>query len=282
MMNIGINSFAPKFKLTRDFDGVLTALKEKGITSVEPCVIFHDNNPDKAPDFKISAEVLAMMAGGIWDVNDAAAQLAAVRAHGFTVVSCHMMLGFQFTAERLVELLPVILDFGRANHITYFVVSPMKGLDVVRPMVPLFNQVADALKEAGMTLLLHTHATEFMEEEGTTVVHYLMEHCPNLGLELDVGWAKFAGADSVAYMRRYGSRIPLLHFKDVAEGATMDRKETYLIAVGEGSIPLKEIMAEAPNCALIEHGLIIDQDDSLADIVEDLGRGAENIRAAAQ
>ena len=123
---------------------------------------------------------------------------------------------------------------------------------------------------------------ECIPVNGVTALDYVLEQCPNLGLELDVGWAKFAGADPVVIMKQYHDRIPLLHFKDVSADACAENRDTCFTAIGEGSIPLKGIMAAAKDCAIVEHGLIIDQDDSPTDILDDLGLGAENIRAAAQ
>jgi sugar phosphate isomerase/epimerase len=281
-MNVGINFFGPKRKLYHDFEGTLDILKEKGITSVELCVSFSGGGePPKELNLQIPPEIFREMSGGIWPLDVAAERLAAVRAHGFTVLSCHMMLGFQFSPELLIGILPTLVEFGRENGIRYYVFSPMKGLADIKPMIPTIREVSDTLAQSGITLLLHNHEVECLPEEGTTVLDYILEQCPNLGLELDVGWAKFAGVSPVELMRKYAARIPLLHFKDVTPDACAANRETCFTAVGEGSIPLREIMAEAPNCAIIEHGLIIDQDDSPTDILEDIGRGVANICASA-
>lgn len=281
-MNIGVNFFGPKRKLYHDFDGTLNTLKSAGFTSVELCVAFAGGGePPKELNLQIPPEVIKEMSGGIWPLADAPQRLKAVRDHGFTVLSCHMMLGFQTTPEMLLEFLPILLKFGQENDIRYFVFSPMKDMADIQHMIPAIRNVSDALAEAGITLLLHNHEVECIPENGTTVLDYILEQCPNLGLELDVGWAKFAGADPVALMKKYHDRIPLLHFKDVRADACAANRDTCFTAIGEGSIPLREIMAEAPNCSIIEHGLIIDQDDSPTDILEDLALGAKNICAAA-
>ena len=282
-MNIGVNFFGPKRKLYHDFEGTLNALKAAGFTSVELCVAFAGNGePPKELNLQIPEEVIREMSGGIWPLESAVERLAAVRAHGFNVQSCHMMLGFQTSPEQLVGMLPTLLEFGTANQISYYVFSPMKGLADIKPMIPAIKEVSDALAEAGITLLLHNHEMECMEENGVTALDYVLEQCPSLCLELDVGWAKFAGADPVELMRKYHDRIPLLHFKDVRADACAANRDTCFTAIGEGSIPLMEIMAQAKHCSIVEHGLIIDQDDSPTDILEDLGRGAKNICAAAQ
>lgn len=282
-MNIGVNFFGPKRRLYQDFGGTLEALKEKGITSAEICVAFEGNGePPKELNLQIPPEIIREMSGGIWPLETAAERLAAVRAHGLTVLSCHMMMGFETTPELLVRLIPTLLKFGQENSISYFVFSPMKNLAGIQPLIPAIRKVSDALAEVGITLLLHNHEMECMAEDGVTALDDVLKQCPNLGLELDVGWAKFAGACPVELMKKYHDRIPLLHFKDIRADASPETRDTCFTAIGEGSIPLKEIMAAAKDCAIVEHGLIIDQDDSPTDILEDLGRGAANIRTAAQ
>lgn len=281
-MNIGVNFFGPKRKLYHDFEGTLEALKAKGISSAEICVAFAGNGePPKELNLQIPPEIIREMSGGIWPLETAAKRLAAVRAHGLTVLSCHTMMGFQTSPEQLVDMIPTLLKFGQENSISYFVFSPMKDLAGIKPLIPALKQASDALAEEGMALLLHNHEMECVPVDGVTALDYVLEQCPNLGLELDVGWAKFAGADPVALMEKYHDRIPLLHFKDVTAEACAANRDTCFTAIGEGSIPLREIMAAAKHCAIVEHGLIIDQDDSPTDILDDLARGAANIRAAA-
>lgn len=280
-MNIGVNFFGPKRKLYHDFDGTLERLSNSGITSAEICVSFAGSGePPKELNLQLPLEALREMSGGIWSTDTAPDRLAAVRAHGLAVCSCHMMLGFQTTPELLTGVLPTLLDFGKANRITYYVFSPMKDLNGIRPLIPAIRNVSDALAAEGITLLLHNHEMECIPSDGVTALDYVLEQCPNLGLELDVGWAKFAGADPVALMKKYSSRILLLHFKDICADACAANRDTCFTAIGEGSIPLREIMSAVPCCAIAEHGLIIDQDDSPADILDDLARGAASICAA--
>ena len=280
-MNIGVNFFGPKRKLYHDFEGTLERLKADGFTSVEICVSFAGSvEPPKELNLHIPPEVLREMSGGIWDMDVAAERLRIVRAHGLTVLSCHAMLGIVFTPEVLLEQLPALLKFGKENEISYYVISPMKDLAGIKPFVPALKQVSDALAAEGITLLLHNHEFECMAENGVTALDYILEQCPTLGLELDVGWAKFAGVDPVALMAKYHDRLPLLHFKDVSADACAANRDTCFTAIGRGSIPLKEIMAQAVHCAIVPNGLIIDQDDSPTDIMDDLALGVRNIREA--
>ncbi|MDD6159688.1 MAG: sugar phosphate isomerase/epimerase [Oscillospiraceae bacterium] len=280
-MNIGVNFFGPKFKLYEDFDGTLERLRACGITSAEICVAFSGHaEPPAELKLHIPEEVLRAMKGGIWDLDTAAERLAAVRAHGLRVISCHVMAGTISTPDHLSALLPTLLEFGAANRISHYVVSLMKTLEPIKAFAPTLNCMAEELAEAGITLCYHNHDMEHLEQDGTTALDYLMEHCPALKLELDVGWAKFAGVSPVALMETYRDRVALLHFKDIRPDASPATRDTCFTAVGEGSIPLREILAVAPLCALPEDGLIIDQDDSPTDILADLATGVRNIRNA--
>ncbi len=271
-MNIGVNFFGPKVRLYHDFDGTLDALKASGITSAEVCLAFGGSEPP--PHFPPE------LSGGIWPVNVAAQRIRAVREHGLAVVSAHIML-MNPEPEELVELIPALTDFGRENQIAHFVISLSKGLADMKRYAPALAELSNALAAAGTPLAYHNHEAECATEAGTTALDYILAQCPALQLELDVGWAKFAGANPVELMRRHRERLALLHFKDIRADASPATRDTCFTAVGEGSIPLSDILAEAQNCPIAEHGLIVDQDDSQTDILLDLAAGAANIRSAA-
>lgn len=276
-MNIGINLFGPAKKLYHDFDGTRQKLKTIGFSSVETCVVFGDENRLRRNFPPEIMEQMAMMSGGIWHSKDAPAKMAAFRQDGFAIRSSHIMTDTS-TPESLLSVLSAVKAFGQAHQLKYFVISLMKNLSATQTFVPALNQYAAELAEIGIQLAYHNHEVEHVSEGGTTPLDYLMENCPSLKLELDVGWAKFAGSSSLELMRKYGSRITLLHFKDVRADASPETRATCFTAVGAGSIPLREIMALAPVCQLDEHGLIIDQDDSLGDIIDDLAVGFQNIK----
>lgn len=282
-MKISVNCFGPKRKLYQDFEGTLARLQQAGISSVEICVAFDGGGePPKELALKIPPHILREMKGGIWDLDVAGERLAAVRAAGITVISAHVMLGTLSHPEQLTALLPRLLEFGKSHDIRYFVISPMKGREQAVPFLTALRELSDGLARAGISLALHNHEMECEVKDGGTALDDILEFCPSMKLELDVGWAKFAGADPVQLMERYRERLELLHFKDVRADACPENRDTCFTAVGEGSIPLGDIMAAAAGCPIAEYGLIIDQDDSPTDILDDLELGAKNIRAAAE
>lgn len=278
-MHIGVNSFGPKRKLYHDFEGTLSRLLAMGIDSLEPCVVFGGSSePPKGLDIQISEQEFLEMSGGIWSLDVAADRISKLRSKGFAIVSVHVF-GDNSGPEALESLLPAIKQFGVENDIKCFVISLMKNRAGMQEFIPVLKRFSDALAEAGIYLAYHNHEIEWEEQDGGSAISDLMEQCPNLKLELDVGWAKFAGRDPLAVMDTYADRIVLLHFKDIAADACPENRATCFTAIGEGSIPLAQIMEKRTICQLLEHGIIIDQDDSQTDILDDLAVGAKNIAA---
>ncbi|MCL2056159.1 MAG: sugar phosphate isomerase/epimerase [Oscillospiraceae bacterium] len=90
------------------------------------------------------------------------------------------------------------------------------GTDYPRT-IEAFIKIGEAVNAAGMRLLFHNHAEELCgTADGKTVLEHLMDDIPPaiLGLEPDFGWMGIGGADPAYYLRKYGSRSPVLHFKD--------------------------------------------------------------------
>jgi sugar phosphate isomerase/epimerase len=89
------------------------------------------------------------------------------------------------------------------------------GADYPRTVETL-NRIGEAVSKAGMTLLFHNHAEELRQKvDGKTVLEHLLDDVPkNLALEADLGWMHIGGADPFYYLRKYGGRCPVVHFKD--------------------------------------------------------------------
>ncbi len=280
-MKLGVNFFGPKGRLYHDFTGTVERLKRAGLTEAEICVAF-DGGGEPPAELKlvIPPEVMAEMSGGIWPVEEAPRKIAAVRELGMTVSSAHIMLGTVSGPEQLTAMKDTLVAFGRENGLRYYVISLMKGAAAMAPFVPAVEELARALAEAGIALAYHNHEMECEPADGVTALELLMEGCPSLMLELDVGWAQFAGVDPAALIEKYGHRLVLLHFKDVTADACQANRATCFTVVGEGAVPLAAVVAAALQWAPRCEAFIIDQDDSQGDILDDLAAGAANIRSA--
>ena len=126
-------------------------------------------------------------------------------------------------------------------------------------------------REAGVRLGYHNHDFEFASAGEGTVFDLLVELTdPNLvDFELDLGWVQFAGFDPVAVMKQINGRMPLVHVKDIAAGATFEA-----MPVGEGVLDWATLLAAARACGA--EWFIVEQDNS-ADPIAEVGRSYLNL-----
>lgn len=82
------------------------------------------------------------------------------------------------------------------------------------------NEFSKKVKAAGMFNLIHNHAHEFGqvegEPEGVTPYDLILQNTdPDLvGMEIDVGWVQFAGANPVDIIKKYPGRFRIIHVKE--------------------------------------------------------------------
>lgn len=118
------------------------------------------------------------------------------------------------------------------------------------------TQVAEATGAQGVRLAYHHHMGTVIQSEAD--IDALMAHtAPAVGLLLDTGHARFAGADPVALARRHGARVCHFHAKDLrAEvcGRALREDWSFLKAVlngvftvpGDGSVPFAQVFEALP------------------------------------
>ena len=129
------------------------------------------------------------------------------------------------------------------------------------------NKAGEQIKKAGLQLCYHNHAFEFATlPDGRRALDVMLTAAdPDLvRLELDVFWVSVAGADPVALINQYASRIALMHLKDKLKGAPQSfsegvPKETF-VEVGSGALDFPAIL-KAASAAKVEH-YFVEQDQS--------------------
>jgi len=149
------------------------------------------------------------------------------------------------------------------------------------------TEVAAVTAAEGVHLVYHHHMGTVVQSEAD--IDALMEATgPEVGLLLDTGHARFAGADPVALARRYASRVRHLHAKDVrAEVAERAAHGdwSFLRAVvegvftvpGDGCVPFARVFSELRGYS----GWIVleaEQDPEKADPLTYASLGFRNLR----
>ncbi len=111
--------------------------------------------------------------------------------------------------------------------------------DSIEKLTGILNTIAHKVKDAGLEFLYHNHNFEFKaNKNGIIPIDYLLEHLDQkyVNFQMDLYWVTKAGADPVAYFKRYPGRFKIWHVKD------MD-KEGRFAPVGRGTIDFKRILA---------------------------------------
>jgi len=108
----------------------------------------------------------------------------------------------------------------------------------VEKLAKILETLGEKCHAAGLKLLYHNHDFEFMEDkDGIVVIDYLLEHLDPkyVNFQMDLYWVTKAGADPVAYFKKYPNRFKLWHVKD------MDDQGRFA-PVGNGKIDFARIL----------------------------------------
>jgi sugar phosphate isomerase/epimerase len=139
------------------------------------------------------------------------------------------------------------------------------GAEVMKKLGETLNKAGEQCAKIGLTMCYHNHAFEFAPSGSGILLDVLMQVTdPKLvSLELDMMWAQVAGVDPVSVLEKYGSRIKLMHLKDVVAMPKRYNEEIPASAfkeVGSGTIKVAQVLAAA-NKAGVEH-YFVEQDET--------------------
>jgi sugar phosphate isomerase/epimerase len=134
----------------------------------------------------------------------------------------------------------------------------------VATLAESINIWGELCRREGVTFSYHNHDFEFAPLGESTMWDVLVrETDPEIvGLELDLYWIKYGGADPETVLRDVGNRVSLVHLKDMAPEDTRSD-----LPVGEGTMPWKELISTAD--AVGAEWYIAEQDnprDALEDV----------------
>ena len=134
----------------------------------------------------------------------------------------------------------------------------------------ILQRTAAACKQRGLQVSFHHHAGTYVETPGEVERLFTLTDPELVGLCLDTGHYFYGGGDPVDVVRKYGSRICHLHFKDVQSGvleAVRREGVDFLEAVrrgvfselGEGAVNLPGVIQELQACAY-DGWAVVEQD----------------------
>jgi sugar phosphate isomerase/epimerase len=235
-MKVGLMLYTIRDECARDFEGALRRVAEIGYDGVE----LYDLHGRAAEKVRSLLDELGLEVAGRHVSADA--DLAAVAAEMRVLGSDRVALAW---------------------------IDPPDSAEASQAAVDLVRDRAERAREVGLQYGFHNHWAEFDEFDGSTTFERIA--ALPVWLELDLGWAWWAGQDPVELLQRFRARAPLVHVKDIRERGSRD-----FAVVGEGGVGYDRVLAAAD-----AEWLIVEQDEIEGDPYEAVQRSLEFTRAPA-
>lgn len=240
--NIGLQIYTVRDQMAADTPGTIKAIAEAGFHQIE-----------------------------LQSLDGCEKVMKLAKDHGLAVNSCHFdwntvvhpsddgLSSFQALLEKAVKV--------KLSHLVmpYFDARDRKSLDDYKRLAANLNKAAVLTKKAGLQLAYHNHSFEYEPMNGSNGFEvFEKEFAPEMKFELDVFWAKAAGRDPLATIKKLSGRISQLHLKDLKEGLALpiynDIPHEAFKELGKGIIPMEPII-EAAKAAGVAH-CHVEQDQS--------------------
>ena len=118
----------------------------------------------------------------------------------------------------------------------------VNGAVMTERLIAALSPAAERLEEAGLKLAYHNHYMEFADLGGYCAMDVLFERT-DWNFTLDTGWVDFAGADAVAAVKKYASRLEYVHIKDFRAARPDDESPAdRIVPLYDGEVPMDSIM----------------------------------------
>ena len=182
--------------------------------------------------------------------------------------------GAHISADQIIHHIDDVIAFEKELGNKY-VVCPwanFNSLEEWQEFAEQLQQSGKKLSEAGLTLVYHNHAHEFVTFENEYILDILFNTVPSnlLKAELDTYWLEYAGVNAIEYMSKYEGRTPLIHVKDMAPSKQESTE------VGNGIMNIKEMIKQAKRNSA--EWLIVEQEAFTKPRLESVEIGLNNLK----
>jgi sugar phosphate isomerase/epimerase len=156
----------------------------------------------------------------------------------------------------LDELAAELRELGSDRLVLAWIPPPVSSVEADR-VVERIAAAAERVRAAGLRFGFHNHDGELrMLEDGRTLLDRLLElDAELLFLEIDLGWAWFAGVEPGDFVARVAPRAPLVHVKDLVAGP-----EPRFVPVGDGDVGYARILPAIRDLDI--EWLLVEQDET--------------------
>ena len=271
---IGVNVFGLIHKMQDDMPGTMRTLANAGLDEVE-LLLLPKKKQWKIPIALAAKETIPLLIG-------------EAAKNGLHVRSIHIFgntLCFLIPRKKLARYLE---ELHSIYGIKTFVFSGMfRDAKGAKKWAHFLKQLSDLIEAKEIRILYHNHSQEFemlqINETSMSALDYFFSLAgEKVGLQLDIGWAG-VGGDELAIAQKYADRIVSIHLKDFVPGTKGNFKNENMpkerfCAIGNGEIRTAEVLAIRDTFTQFNGSIIIDQDHSNTDILEDICIGCQNIQ----
>ena len=120
-----------------------------------------------------------------------------------------------------------------------------------------FNAIGEKVSAAGLKFGYHNHTMEFHKTDGVVPYDELMQLTDpaKVTMEMDCGWVVVGGGNPVEYLRKYPTRITMLHVKDfkgISAASSIENVPT-IVELGQGSIDYRPVLQQAAKSGAVKH-----------------------------
>ncbi len=180
--------------------------------------------------------------------------------------------------EKFLDNADAVIEFNEAIGNPYITVPFMserhrRSVDQVKRFAENLNLFGYKVKQAGMQLCYHNHSFEFEKIDGEQTVWDVLFSVADADIvkaEVDVAWVYNAGIDPVSFLDKMGSRIKLLHMKDLD-------KDKKLAPVGQGEIDMPAVIKKAKEIGVEWYIVEQDQTRKGKDILDEISISYKNL-----
>jgi sugar phosphate isomerase/epimerase len=240
---LGLQLYSVRDLLPKDYEGTLKQLGAIGFREVESAGYY----------------------------NHSAAQVKqAMSAAGLHLVSAH------YGSDDLHQKLDEIIAFNKELGVSYIICSfpGFKDPSRVKGLTPKqrstafnlqdwrwnaeqFNTIGAKVSAAGMKFGYHNHTMEFHKTDGVVPYDELLRltDSAHVTMEMDCGWVTVGGANPIDYLRKYPTRISMLHvkdFKNITPDSSIENVPT-IVELGQGTIDYRPIFQQAAKSGVVKH-----------------------------
>jgi sugar phosphate isomerase/epimerase len=240
---LGLQLYSLREILPKNYDGTLKQIGALGYKEVESAG-YYDHSADQVKQ--------------------------AMSAAGLHLVSAH------YSSDLLHQQLDELLAFNKALGVSYIICSFPGFKDPARvKSIPgnqrsnaftledwrwnaeQFNTIGAKVSAAGLKFGYHNHTMEFRKTDGVVPYDELLRLTDpaHVTMEMDCGWVVVGGGNPIEYLKKYPTRITMLHvkdFKDIKPDSSIVNRPT-VVELGQGSIDYRPIFAQAAKAGHVKH-----------------------------